>query len=232
MNTITGVGANSRYVPLAVPKTGTASFSDALNSALGYTKSAAESQPAPGLTELNTSLRTASAEERHAYYQTLPFEQVGEAMERDAEQMLQRIEGAMQVPIGKNELPEFMAEMEKALADGASLKSVLQKQIDKHTADDGSRPGSLGTNGMDILFIDPNTGEIKEAFPRINEPRDFGFDDNCVWDLAFDLHEFIMLRFFKNDDDNSEEIDRLIEDIKARQENKNYDRFDNQEEQL
>jgi len=211
MNTITGVRATPYYATPTVPKTGTASFGDVLN----------------------TFLRTASAAEQHEYYQTLPFEQVGKAMARDGEQMLQRIEGAMQIPIGKNELPEFLAETEKALASGASLKSVLQKQIDKHTAADGSRPGSLGPNGMDILFIDPNTGEIKEAFPRTNEPRDFGFDDDCVWDLAYDLQEFIKLRFFKNDGDDGlsdGEIERLIEEIKERLENKNYDRFDNRED--
>jgi hypothetical protein len=49
--------------------------------------------------------------------------------------------------------------------------------------------------------------------------------NDFVWDLAYDLHEFIQTAFFREEDDCFNEIDKLLEEIKARQADKCMARF-------
>lgn len=254
MNTVNGFGFNSPYYVqqlkngTATPKTSISSvyaaqniktdattFNTALNNALGFTKSAVVSQPASSATELNTSLRPGlSPIERNKIVQELwklpSLDKLEQAMAAHGEEIHRIIEGTMAVPVGKNELAGLMAEMEKALSNGESLESVLQKQIDKHSLSTPS--GSIPENVMtaDVFAIDSNTGEVKWVNAKINKSasktmEDISRDDDIVWDLAYDLQQFMRYTFFKSEDDNPEEVEQILAEIKERQATKNYDRF-------
>jgi len=213
-------------------------FNDALNNALGFTKSASEiktaSSSTPQTQELNTSLRPGlSPLERNGIYQELDKLATKDKLEQAMFAFLVELtgitQGTIQVPVGKNELAGLMEEMEKAAANCESLESVLQKQIDKHTSY-GSIPENVMT--VDTFDIDVKTGEIKWVGAKINKSpdktmEDISRDDDIVWDLAYDLQQFMRYTFFKSEDDDPEEVAQILADIKARQANKNYDRFDN-----
>jgi hypothetical protein len=51
-------------------------------------------------------------------------------------------------------------------------------------------------------------------------------DEKAVLDLANDLQEFLRYTFFKQEDDCPDEIDRILDLLKARQEGKCVCRFD------
>jgi len=217
-------------------------FSNALNGALGFTKSAAEIKAASAsetsqAQELNTSLRPClSPFELYKIDRELwklpTLDKLEQSMAAQTEFVHRTIQGTMQIPVGKNELIKLMEEMEKAAANGESLQSVLQKQIDKysHYTSDGPIPD----NGMnkDLFCIDAKTGEVKWVDAKINKSpditmEDISRDDDIVWDLAYDLQQFMKYTFFKSKDDDPEEVAQILADIKARQASKNYDRFDN-----
>jgi len=132
---------------------------------------------------------------------------------------------AMIVPIGKNELPALMAEIEKAMANGESLQSVLEKQAAKHN-------NAMGNFNNDMLFINPNTGEVMGSVPKMRgyinyEGMDADYDS--VKALADDLATFLRCTFFKREDDCSDEIAAILAEIKSRQSDhisQNTDRFD------
>jgi len=214
-------------------------FSDALNGAIGFTKSAAEIKAASAsetsqTQELNTSLRPGlSPLERNGIYQELDKLATKDKLEQAMFAFLAELtgitEGTVQVPVGKNELIELMEKMEKAAANGESLESVLRKQVDKHTQN-GSIPENVMT--VDTFDIDPKTGEIKWVNAKINKSpdktmEDISSDDDIVWDLAYDLQQFMRYTFFKSEDDDPEEVAQILADIKARQSSKNTDRYDN-----
>ena len=132
--------------------------------------------------------------------------------------------GAMIVPIEKNELPALMEEIEKAMANGESLQSVLEKQAAKHG-------NTMGNFNNDMLFINPNTGEVMGSVPKMRfytnyEGMDADYDS--VKALADDLATFLRCTFFKYEDDCSDEIEAILAEIKSRQSDhisQNTDRF-------
>jgi len=137
-----------------------------------------------------------------------------------------RMDGAIVVRIGKNELPKLMEEIEKVLADGESYLTAIEKFYD-------NKGVYVGAEGFDKIFIDPYTGDVKHAAPcgaAYNSAKgkvlhSMG-DDDAVWDLAYDLQEFLKLRVFGETDGMSkDEAEKAIADIKARQADKNTYRF-------
>jgi len=168
---------------------------------------------------------------------------------------MEKIKGTIAVPVGRNELPKFMEYLEKALADGECLSAALTKWSHEKTGyceELGRYKCRLGAGRVmfqesDWFHIDPNTGEIKHAFPpgiRLirNGNELFGdrisadllaemtnFDekhDDAVWDLARDLQQFLRYTYFRQEEDCFDEIDKLLEEIKARQDGKCTLRFD------
>ena len=82
-----------------------------------------------------------------------------------------------------------------------------------------------------MFFIDPTTGEIKHATCKSrhiwDSQNDINSDEDTAWDLAYDLQQFLHATAFRDTyaipDDK---VDEVIADVKARQANKNTERFD------
>jgi hypothetical protein len=150
-----------------------------------------------------------------------------------------RKSGLPRIHLGPNELPKFMEELQKAAESGGCLTEFLQKYIPEPVKDRTAvnwHNVKLPTQGSDVITINPETGEIvhaqhfKPAGLRFlgglgNSPTDREAENDYVWDLAFDLQQFIQAAFFKEEDDCFSEIDRLLEEIKARQADKCMARF-------
>ncbi|MDR2532272.1 MAG: hypothetical protein LBC82_05455 [Oscillospiraceae bacterium] len=140
---------------------------------------------------------------------------------------LARMDGAVKVTIGKNELPLLMEEIEKALARGESYLAAIEKFYD-------NKNHYVGGGGYDSIFIDPYTGTVKHALPTGFATMGDAqakilhsiYDDDAVWDLAYDLQQFLKLRVFGETGNLSEEeVESIIAGIKERQENKDVFRF-------
>jgi len=144
--------------------------------------------------------------------------------EMDTAENVKRAKAPM-VPVGRNELATFMEEIEKGLADGESFDNILQKQIDKHIH------GVAGESTIyDFFFINPSTGEIQHAQPSgrcfYDSQEIINTDEDSVWDLAYDLQQFINATVFKPADMDSDKADKIVAEVKARQKDKIFDRFD------
>jgi len=131
--------------------------------------------------------------------------------------------GVVAVPFGVGEMPQFMEELQKAAEKGEPFADVLQRQIDKHANDSGANKYN-----NDLLFIDSNTGEVKHAsgghlIPMNSNDPNAEKHINAVWDLAFDLNEFIKYTFFAGSTET--DIQAYLEEIKASQDNKDQERF-------
>jgi len=135
-------------------------------------------------------------------------------------------QGKIVITIGKNQLPSLIEEIEKALADGKCYSTATQKLYDSQNHARG-----VGRN-YDSFLLDPTTGQIIHALPRGSIIGEDGYlhnqrDDDAAWDLAYDLQQFLKLRVFGETGDlNEKEIENIIVDIIARQENKCTWRFD------
>ncbi|MCL2633985.1 MAG: hypothetical protein FWD34_05660 [Oscillospiraceae bacterium] len=212
--------------PLNLP-----SFWEALGIAVsGKTceKSAVDYTTAP-----NTSLRWhMPPSEQNRLIHSMPGDQGDnwvKVVSEFGEAMKERIAGTFQIPVGKNELPALMKYIEEALANGEPLNSALQRQIDKYTNADGS----MNRNGLDLFWIDPITGEVKHAssnhgitYYHTDFSDAVNRDCDAVWDLAYDLQQFLRYTFFRQEGDCPDEIAEILEEIKSRQGNKCTERFD------
>lgn len=135
----------------------------------------------------------------------------------------ERMNGAINVTVGKNELPKLMEEIEKALSEGKSYLTVIEKFYDNKIS---------SGDAYDEIFINPYTGDVKHARPVSFAYMGAGdilhsiSDDDAVWDLAYDLQQFLKLRIFGETGDLSEEeVENKIAEIKESQANKNTWRF-------
>ena len=148
-----------------------------------------------------------------------------------------RVEGTVVVPLGRNELVSFMEEIEAGIASGMTFAEICQQRSDAKVRElypDDSDVTGVGGDLSDLFFIDPSTGEIKHATSKGRHY--YGNDDTCytdvdaAWDLAYDLQQFLNAKVFRNEnfvtEESEAEADRLVAEIKARQTNKDYGRFD------
>jgi hypothetical protein len=137
-----------------------------------------------------------------------------------------RISGnTIRVTIGRNELPALMEEIERALANGESYLTAIEKFYD-------NKNHYVGGSVYDTIYIDPFTGTVKHAAP-------VGFaysgegkvlhsmqDDDAVWDLAYNLQTFPKLRVFGETGGLSvSEVERVLDEIRESQANKCTWRF-------
>jgi hypothetical protein len=159
-----------------------------------------------------------------------------------------KVKGTIAVPIGKNELPKFMEYLENALANGESLADALTKWSNEKTGfcEESQAYKCRITAGRvifeesDWLHIDPDTGEIKHVRPPgihaflllrpAGEMREMTAenerDNAAVWDIAADLQKFLRYTFFKQEEDDADEIEKILEYLKLRQEGKCVIRFE------
>jgi len=177
-----------------------------------YTQSAVETQSgSTGTNAPNTSLR---------WYD---FDGTGIS----AEKINAVKSGSLMVVLGKNEFTELTEEIEKALGNGENWINAVQKMYNKQNH-------MRGQNVYDEIYINPYTGGITYASPARGSwgsgEGTFKFfhskqDDDAVWDLAYDLQEFLKLRVFgETNGMSSRELESEIADIKARQGGKDTSR--------
>jgi hypothetical protein len=207
----------SIYTPLATATTTTATTSSELNTSLKWYDHK----------ELDNLCPKEDAEEYNRYINDF----IAETRARN--------NGMARIHLGAGELPKFMEELQKVAESGGCLTAFLQKFIPEPVKDRTAvnwHDVKLPTQGVDVIRINPETGEIVHAqhFQPLglrflsgqgNSFMDREAQNDFVWDLAYDLHEFIQTAFFREKDDCFNEIDRLLEEIKARQADKCMARF-------
>jgi hypothetical protein len=151
-----------------------------------------------------------------------------------------RIDGMAGIVLRPGELLKFMEELQKVAESGGCLTEFLQKFLPEPVERFSLNPHDvkLGTQGSDVIWLNPETGEIVHA--QHNPPSELGLllsglrpstmnreaQNDFVWDLAYDLQQFIQNLFFKQEDECADEIDRLLEELKLRQEGKCMRRFE------
>jgi hypothetical protein len=163
-----------------------------------------------------------------------------------------RIDGKIGISVGKNELAGLMETLAKAAKNGECFTVALQRFNDERQAksplakyynDDGTldrfavpsdvmRDFIQSATMRDSFWIDPNTGEITHASAAfklgslLSDPLDIqDRNSDAVWDLAYDLQQFIQIAFFSREGDCPVEIERLLAEIMERQANKCVARF-------
>jgi hypothetical protein len=195
----------------------------------------------------NTSLMWHTDEEKNNINKITAYDDYEERIQAQRgymEEIIERTKDTIGIRLGKNELPVFIEYLEKGLAKGEDLVDVLrawqQKTEDSLKNHDWNKDPNLF--GLDTFFIDPNTGTVKHANPAGISLRGIlpkkqsgdtpfpvlatGRDVNAVWDLAFDLQQFLRYTFFKQEGDCPEDVDRILAEIKERQNYKCTCRFD------
>jgi hypothetical protein len=156
------------------------------------------------------------------------------------EEKRMRTDGMARIQLGANELPQFMAELQKVKESGECLTAFLQKFIPEPIKDRTAvnwHAVKLPTQGTDVIWLNPKTGEVVHAQHSPPAPGLSSFSgynlsfadreaqNDHVWDLAYDLQKFIQNAFFREEDSCADEIDKLLEEIKARQAEKCFERF-------
>jgi len=152
----------------------------------------------------------------------------------------ERTKGMAKIALGPNELPKFMAELQNVKESGGCLTEFLKQFIPPPVDRLALNPHDLklATRGVDLIWLNPETGEIVHAqhsppapglsfFSGVNLSfMEREAQSDHTWDLAYDLQKFIQTAFFSEEDSCFNEIDRLLEEIKARQADKCMARFD------
>jgi len=139
--------------------------------------------------------------------------------------------GTVTVSVGKDQLLSLMNNIEKALANGECYLTAVLDLFN-------SQYHGLGCS-YDTFSLDPYSGEVKFAEPcgsvyswqgensDVMEIKHSAQTDDAVWDLAYDLQQFLKLRVFGETDGMSkDEVEKAIADIKERQADKDTWRFD------
>ena len=191
--------------------------------------------------ELNTSLKWYDHSEAVNLCPIADQAELNRYMDSFIAETRARTNGMAKIRLGANELPKFMEELQKVAESGGCLTEFLQQFISEPVKDRTAvnwHNVKLPTQGVDVITLNPETGEVVHAqhfqplgLRVLNGGGRLSLADrdalnDYVWDLAYDLHKFIQHAFFKQEDDCPNEIDKLLEEIKARQENKCMRRFD------
>ena len=245
MNTLSDIRLNNRlYVArqseAAVTKTAntakTSSFQTVLKDNLYADRATAGDTTSAQAFAPNTSLRwriTGSELGKMLDAAGDSVERKTQIMNKYDSEISERMKGTLQVPIVRNELVSFMEEVERGLENGESFSDIVQKWNDKKVREfysDDDVTG-LGNSLADLIFVDPDTGEVKHATTKLRQFYDnqdiIDGDDDAVWDLAYDLQQFLNARVFRNENVVSDdEANKIVAEVKARQANKDYGRFD------
>ena len=141
----------------------------------------------------------------------------------DLSLVIEKERGCMNVPVAGN-LKELMESIEKALADGETLQSALQNWEDKFVKEFNG----AGSVYADVLFINPDTGEVIDSLPKgrcIGLKNLSDLDRSTVKSQADDLATFLRYTVFKKETDDPEKVEALIAELKAKQSDYDTSRF-------
>ena len=136
--------------------------------------------------------------------------------------------GCLDVPVA-GDMKELMESIEEALANGETLRSVLQNRIDKYARECGiDGVVAVGSDLADIIRINPDTGEVVDS---LTKGRCIGFkklremDSSIVKSEADDLATFLRYTVFKKETDDPEKVEALIVELKEKQSDYDTTRF-------
>lgn len=206
---------------------GAPSFDSVLGAVLSSVNSP-EPTPEP---VLNTSLRWCKTLTQQNKEVQASWDNAAEIMGKQSHALRERVKGTVDVPIGRDELTQFMAAVEEGMANGLTFAEIAAAQMKKHAEQD-RQPGLAGVSSAnaDIFCINPDTGEVKHCFAKtrlssnsIAEPQQ---DEDAAWDLAYDMQMFLQNSFFRSEHISAEEAEAIIADITARQSEKDFTRYD------
>ncbi|MDE7361373.1 MAG: hypothetical protein K2N38_05515 [Oscillospiraceae bacterium] len=135
----------------------------------------------------------------------------------------------LQVPVA-GDLKELMNSIEKGLADGKSLRDILQNRIDRYAEECGEEGVvAVGSSQADIILIDPDTGKVIDSHPKgrciVFSKKIQDMDYDTVRSQADDLATFLRYAVFKKETDDPEKVSALISELKEKQSDYDTSRF-------
>lgn len=139
----------------------------------------------------------------------------------------------MQVPVAKD-LTELMESIEKGLADGKSLRDILQDRIDRYAKEYTEKSGeedvvAVGSIQADSILVDPDTGKVIDSMPKsrciVWSKKIQDMDYATVRSEADDLATFLRYTVLKKETDDPEKVSALISELKEKQSNYDTSRF-------
>lgn len=135
----------------------------------------------------------------------------------------------LQVPVA-GDLDELMESIEKGIADGKSLKDILQDRIDRYAKECGEEGVvAVGSDTADIILIDPDTGKVIDSHPKgrciVFSKKIQDMDYDTAKAQADDLATFLRYAVFKKETDDSEKVSALISELKEKQSDYDTSRF-------
>lgn len=135
----------------------------------------------------------------------------------------------MQVPVA-GDLDELMESIEKGIADGKSLRDILQDRIDRYAKACGEEGVvAVGSDTADLILIDPDTGKVIDSHPKgrcvVLSKKIQDIDYATAKSEADDLATFLRYAVFKKETDDPEKVSALISELKEKQSDYDTSRF-------
>ena len=135
----------------------------------------------------------------------------------------------LHVPVAKD-LDELLESIEKGIAEGKSLRNILQDRIDRYAKEYGEAGVlAVGNVDADLILVHPETGRVIDSSPKgrvillSQEMQDI--DYAMVRSQADDLATFIRYTVFKKETDDSEKVSALLSELKEKQSAYDTSRF-------
>lgn len=127
----------------------------------------------------------------------------------------------LSVPVA-GDLKELMESIENGLAEGESLRNILQNRIDRYAKECGEEGVvAVGNIQADLILVDPETGKVIDSMPKgrviilSHKMQDTDYD--TVRSQADDLATFLRYTVFKKETDDPEKVEALIAELKEKQ---------------
>ena len=127
----------------------------------------------------------------------------------------------LSVPVA-GDLKELMESIEKGLAEGESLRNILQNRIDRYAKECGEEGVvAVGNIQADLILVDPETGKVIDSMPKgrviilSHKMQDTDYD--TVRSQADDLATFLRYAVFKKETDDPEKVSALLSELKEKQ---------------
>lgn len=126
----------------------------------------------------------------------------------------------LEVPLSEGGLPEFIDTLRASLDEGASLQSVLEKQILRYSKMDGGVLCPPCAQDHDMFYIDPFTGDVGYAIAKSRVMYPFEeqqmLDRLTSYQLADDIATVLRYSYFRRETDDGINIERLMYGISER----------------
>lgn len=135
----------------------------------------------------------------------------------------------LSVPVA-GDLKELLESIEKGIADGESLRNILQNRIDRYAKECGE-PGALGVGNVDadLILVDPETGKVITSLPKgrvvILSRKMQDTDYDTIRSQADDLATFLRYAVLKKETDDPEKVSALLSELKDKQSGYDTSRF-------